>query len=85
MKIIENKHNEFRFDNGAWVRIILKEDSEDGSWEFQSDEDDEETYSEGCLLFENKELIDYDGCYELPKEVEMAVNELGYKVVDLEN
>ena len=82
MKIIERKNErndcEFKFDNGAWVKISI-DDSESGSWEYQSDEDDEETYSEGGLWFETSWLVDYDGCYELPKEVLMALHELGYK------
>ena len=82
MKIIkkkqEKKATEFNFDNGAWVKIH-NADGEYGSWEFQADEDDEETYSEGGLWFEGKELVDYDGCYELPEEVRMALTELGIK------
>lgn len=83
MKIIESKNKEFKFDNGAWAKIDI--DGESGSWEYQEDEDDEETYSEGGLWFEGKELVDYDGCYELPEEVALAVRELGYHVEDLED
>lgn len=86
MKIIERKNErndcEFKFDNGAWVKISI-DDSESGSWEYQSDEEDEETYSEGGLWFlldEGKWLVDYDGCYELPEEVVIAIKDLGYKV-----
>lgn len=86
MKIIERKNDEFKFDNGAWVRVSIDGvygvhiNGEYGSWEYQSDEDDEQTYSEGGLWFEDKWLADYDGCYELPEEVEMAIKELGYKI-----
>lgn len=85
MKIIERKNDEFKFDNGAWVKVSIDGEygvninGEYGSWEYQSDEDDEETYSEGGLWFEDKWLADYDGCYELPEEVIMALHELGYK------
>ena len=87
MKIIERNNerkreatnDEFKFDNGAWVRIYIGE-NERGSWEYQSDEEDEETYSEGGLWFEDKWLADYDGCYGLPEEVIMAIKELGYKI-----
>ncbi|MGM9780120.1 MAG: hypothetical protein ACI3ZD_17565 [Prevotella sp.] len=83
MKITEKKRTkdatEFKFDNGAWVSISTW--GNNGSWEYQSDEDDEETYSEGCLDFEYDTLIGYDGCYELPDEVVMGVEELGYNVV----
>ena len=78
MKIIERKNDEFKFDNGAWVRIII-ENRHDGSFEYQLDEDDEDTYSAGGLWFDGDVLEDYDGCYELPEEVIMALHELGYK------
>ena len=86
MKIIEKKQGhstdsqEFKFDNGAWVSVYNGGDTGQGSWEYQSDENDEETYSEGGLWFEGKELVDYDGCFELPKEVVMAVLELGFDI-----
>lgn len=80
-KKIKNGAREFKFDNGAWVKLDI--DGEYGSWEIQENEDDEETYSEGGLWFEGRDLVDYDGCYELPQEVALAVNELGYHVVDL--
>ena len=90
MKITEKKvrdktSTEYKFDNGAWVCIHAGYEDGTGSWEYQSDEDDEETYSEGGLWFEGKELVDYDGCYELLKEVAMAVKDLGYDVMGLED
>lgn len=76
MKIIKetkNKENvELKFDNGAWVSIGSD------NWECQSDEDDDETYCSGGLWFEGKSIVDYDGCFELPKEVKMALTHLGY-------
>ena len=84
MKITEKKTNEgaheFKFDNGAWVSLDV--DGEYGSWEYQEDEDDEETYNEGGLWFEDKELVDYDGCFELPEEVKLALDDLGYRFED---
>jgi len=82
---VSERTTEFKFDNGAWASVYIDTEDGDGSWEYQSDEDDEETYSEGGLWFEGKELVDYDGCYELPQEVAMAVKELGYDVTDLED
>lgn len=81
MKIVERKNedntHEFKFDNGAWCSICTA-DRKYGSWEYQEDEDDEETYSEGGLWFYGKTIEDYDGCYELPEEVQIALKELGY-------
>ena len=34
----------------------------------------------GGLLFEGKGLIDYDGVFELPKEVIQAIRDLGFYV-----
>ena len=44
---------------------------------------DEETggnewYAEGGLWFDNKELTDYDGVFELPQPVINKLKELGY-------
>ena len=82
MKITEKKKvkdaTEFKFDNGTWVSI--SKSGNEVLWEYQPYEDDDETYIEGWLGFEGNTLTDYDGCYELPKEVVMAVVELGYNV-----
>lgn len=70
--------HEFWFDNGSWVRINENEEC----YECQSDPNDEETYFEGCLEFDDDKttLEGYDGCYELPEEVILACKELGLKI-----
>ena len=88
MKIIEKKVKnervtEFKFENGTWVCICAGYEDGSGSWEHQSDEDDDETYYEGGLWFEGMELVDYDGIFELPEEVKLAIKDLGYKIEDL--
>jgi len=40
-------------------------------------------YAEGCLIFEGKELIDYDGIFELPDEILDKLEEHGYDVDDM--
>lgn len=90
MKITEKKvrnerSTEFKFDNGAWACVYIDTDDGEGSWEYQSDDNDEETYSDGGLWFDGKELVDYDGCYELPEEVMLAIKERGYNITDLED
>ena len=65
---IENNCHNFYFDNGTWVGIT----PDDETWEYQEG-DDEETYSSGCFILEGKTVIDYDGCFELPKEVVLAL------------
>jgi hypothetical protein len=75
---------EFTFDNGAWVNVDCSaEPCGNGYWEYQSDADDEETYSSGSLFFQNKELVDYDGCFVIPREVVMAVMELGFSITNV--
>ena len=70
--------HEFWFDNESWVRINENEEC----YEYQSDPNDEETYFEGYLEFdEDKTTLEgYDGCYELPEEVIMACKELGLQI-----
>jgi hypothetical protein len=80
MQIIERQINHgghnFKFDNGAWVCIW----PEDESWEFQSDEDDEESYMSGGYELDGNTVEGYDGCFELPKEVQTALEDYGYKL-----
>ena len=70
--------HEFWFDNESWVRINENEEC----YEFQDNPNDEETYFEGYLEFdEDKTTLEgYDGCYELPEEVIMACKELGLQI-----
>lgn len=84
MEIVEKNFNdgarEYKFDNGAWVKLDI--DGEYGSWEYQEDEDDEETYMEGGIWFDGKQIEDYDGCFELPEEVKIALKDLGFTMDD---
>ena len=79
-KNVKDGAREYKFDNGAWVKLDI--DGEYGSWEYQEDEDDEETYMEGGIWFDGKQIEDYDGCFKLPEEVVAALNELGYSLDD---
>ena len=79
-KNVKDGAREYKFDNGAWVKLDI--DGEYGSWEYQEDDDDEETYMEGGIWFDGKQIEDYDGCFELPEEVVAALNELGYSLDD---
>lgn len=81
----ENGIASYWFDNGAWARVDMGEGwpmIDYGSWEFQADEHDAETYMEGGLWIEGEQVVDYDGCYELPEEVKMALTDLGYVFED---
>lgn len=65
----------FYFDSGVWVGIRKSE----GLWEYQEGDDDE-TYMSGGYVVDGNSVIDYDGCFELPREVENALRELGYMI-----
>lgn len=90
MKIISKKRvgintHEFMFESGCWVSVTIPSNGDEGSWEFQRNPEDENTYREGGLWFDDvvvdtpmgkqmrKQLVDYDGCYELPYAVIVAV------------
>ena len=72
-KVNEQGGHEYTFDNGAWVCITPGE----GTWEYQKG-DDEDTYISGGYVVDGCTVIDYDGCFELPKEVAIALTAKGY-------
>lgn len=83
MTIIEKKTElgyEYKFDNGVWVRLLPEDGHECGSWEFQGDEEDEETYMSGGYTLDGNTVYDYDGCFELPAEVIIAMADYGYNI-----
>ena len=71
-KLITN----YYFDNDVWVGITPS----DKTWELQHD-DDEESYISGKFVTIENVVVGFDGCNELPKEVEKALRHQGYKMV----
>lgn len=62
---------------GEWAKI----DPCDCSWEYQPDLEDGETYMSGNFIVDDdddKYIIDYDGCYELPAPVILLLESKGY-------
>lgn len=55
---------ELHFINGVNVTI----DFSHQTWEYDED-NDEDSYLSGIYVLDDDTVIDYDGCYELPKEV----------------
>jgi hypothetical protein len=49
-----------------------------GSWEVASINDD--GYGSGGLIIEGKEVVDYDGAFDLPWRVKDMLKALGYKL-----
>ena len=60
------------------VEIGFPDGDGDGWYEFYNDDDDY-WYAEGYLRFEDGELVDYDGCYNLPLCIQDKIIEKGYK------
>lgn len=59
------------------VEINIGPDGE-GDFEYSVDGGVED-YIEGYLCVEDNEVVDFDGCYDLPKAVKLTLNELGIK------
>lgn len=64
-----NQIFEIHTEKGEWAKLNLK----DECWEYQADLNDEETYDEGEIIIEDGIIIDYDGCYELPKLIQEII------------
>lgn len=72
--IEDGVHNTY-FDNDVWVGITPAEQT----WEYQEGDDDE-SYMSGGYTVDGCTVIDYDGCFELPKEVILALAEENYEI-----
>ena len=59
------------------VEINIGPDGE-GNFEYSVDGGVED-YIEGYLNVEDNEVVDFDGCYDLPRAVKMTLDELGIK------
>ena len=49
-----------------------------GSFEYWHENMEDDTYMEGGLWIEDNEVVDFDGCFDLPKAVKKALNDSGY-------
>ena len=58
-------------------------DTDNGTWEYQEDADDDDTYVSGSFITDDRDedlVVDYDGIDELPKGVIAALIASGYKL-----
>lgn len=73
----DNGIREFWFDDvdESWVAITP------GShcWEYEKNNDDD-TYVSGNFVTDGNTVIDYDGIYDLPVAVILALSALGYDI-----
>lgn len=67
-------------ENDVNLHITVGINSDTYGWFEVYDEETggNEWYAEGGLWFDNKELTDYDGVFELPQPVINKLKELGY-------
>lgn len=62
------------------VNIVMDKEGENemkGGFEYWVKEN-EDTYIEGSLYIVGNEVMDFDGCYDLPKAVKKVLNDEGY-------
>ncbi|MBQ9560577.1 MAG: hypothetical protein IJV08_11470 [Bacteroidaceae bacterium] len=65
--------------SGEWISV----NTDDHTWEYQRDADDDETYASGGYQTDDDRpctVIDYDGCFCLPFAVHDALRRLGYAI-----
>lgn len=70
------------YPNGEWVYINRAEHT----WEYQPYPNDSESYIEGSFQTDDHDrfkVIDYDGCFELPKAVYDGLASLDYDLSEL--
>lgn len=53
--------------------------AQDEYWEYQPT-DDEESYMSGNFYLEDNTVIDFDGCFDLPKIIREGLIKLGYSL-----
>lgn len=61
------------FDDDSWVGITPSTQS----WEYLDGYDD---YMSGGYLVDGNTVYEYDGCYELPTQVILALSAKGYDI-----
>lgn len=87
---------EYFFEIGCWASVTIPSNGDEGSWEYRKYTELKDSYRKGGLWFDDvvvetpqgimtrKQLVDYDGCYELPYAVIVAVEDVTKIKVDFE-
>lgn len=77
---LQNSFGVIAEQDGVEIEINIRQSKEDyASFEFYDTETGgDEWYAEGGLWFKGKELVDYDGVFELPTEVISILEKGGY-------
>ena len=72
---VEDGIHNFYFEDEEWVGITPSSHS----WEYQEGDDDD-SYISGNYVTDGNTVIDYDGSFELPTQVILALSEFGYDI-----
>jgi hypothetical protein len=73
----EQKIKKFRTKSGAPVEVVINlSDDGEGDFEYSIDGGNID-YVSGYLRVEDNEVVDFDGCYDLPKAVKLTLKEMG--------
>lgn len=73
---VGTKFNEHISSGGYYITLNIANNPNRGSWDFPDGTEG------GELIFENRTLIDCDGCYVLSKTILDKLTELGYDCED---
>lgn len=72
-----HKIKKFRTKSGKPVEVeITLDENGEGDFEYSID-GGEYDYISGMLIVEDGEVVDFDGCYDLPKAVRITLKEMG--------
>lgn len=83
---LDNSYGLIKTEDGVELdcTVGVHEDGESGWFEaYDVEEGGEDWYMEGGLEIEGKEVVGYDGCFELPSFITDKLVEMGYSVEDV--
>lgn len=82
-KVVDNDlpdFDEISIRNGNEYAMI---DLGVGTFEYMEDVNCEESYLSGCFSLDENKVVDYDGCFELPRAVANLFVLIGYDISEL--
>lgn len=82
-KVVDNDlpdFDEISIRNGNEYAMI---DLGVGTFEYMEDVNCEESYLSGCFSLDENKVVDYDGCFELPRAVAKLFVLIGYDISEL--
>mgnify|MGYP003344977479 CR=1 FL=1 len=82
---LETSFSTLKKENNIKLHVTIGINDEENGWFelYDIETGGDEWYAEGCLRFEDKELIDYDGVFSLPVCILDELKALGYNVENM--